>query len=283
MKLSKYMEKRPYIVCCICKNERKYIKEFVEYHLDLGFDKIIIGDNNDVNGETYDEILADNIECGEVEIVNLRGQVAKQMPFYNDIIHNYNYEWCAFIDCDEFLTFAEGSKFDNIKDFLDSNNKIKAYAVNWMVYGDNERVFAGEGDVVDRFKKPMPFTFKFHYNFPEDYHIKSILHKDVQANFISCPHNVTGYTNYYSPDGTALMKTSPFNPNMDFNVLYIRHFYTKSLEEWVNKKMKNKHADCKPSDLPIYYPISDFFIYNRVTDAKLNYLKKNGIQYTKKL
>ena len=47
--------------------------------------------------------------------------------------------------------------------------------------------------------------------------------------------------------------------------------------------MKNKHADCKPSDLPIYYPISDFFIYNRVTDAKLNYLKKNGIQYTKKL
>ena len=33
MKLSKYMEKRPYIVCCICKNERKYIKEFVETYV----------------------------------------------------------------------------------------------------------------------------------------------------------------------------------------------------------------------------------------------------------
>lgn len=277
------MNKRPYIVCCICKNELKYIKEFVEYHLDLGFDKIIIGDNNDLDGETYDEVLADNIEWGEVEIINLRGQVAKQMPFYNDVIHNYDYEWCAFIDCDEFLTFAEDSKFDNIKDFLNFNHDIKAYAVNWMVYGDNERVYAGTGDVVDRFKIPKPLDFKFHYNMPEDYHIKSILHKDVQANFRTCPHNVHEYLEYYSPDGTALHKSSPFNENMDYNVLYIRHFYTKSLEEWVNKKMKNKHADCVPSANVAYYPIEDFFIYNRITDAKIKYLKKNDIEFTKKL
>lgn len=277
------MNEKPYIVCCICKNELKYIKEFVEYHLDLGFDKIIIGDNNDVDGETYDEVLADNIEWGEVEIINLRGMVAYQMPFYNQIIHTYDYEWCAFIDCDEFLTFNENSGFDNIKDFLNSNPNIKAYAVNWMVYGDNERVYAGEGDVVDRFKKPMPFNFKFHYNIPENYHIKSILHKDVQANFKTCPHNVHEYLEYYSPNGTALHKTSPFNENMDYDVLYIRHFYTKSLEEWVNKKMKNKHADCLPSAIAVYYPIDDFFIYNRITDAKIKYLKKNGIEFTKKL
>ena len=38
-------------VCSICKNENLYIKEFVEYHLLLGVNKIIIYDNNDINGE----------------------------------------------------------------------------------------------------------------------------------------------------------------------------------------------------------------------------------------
>lgn len=276
------MEYKPYIVCCICKNESKYIEEFIEYHLELGFDKIIIGDNNDVDGERYDEQLKDYIDYGEVEIVDLRGLVAQQLPFYNSIIKNYKYEWCAFIDCDEFITFAKGSKFSNIKDFLNSRYNVFAYGLNWQVYGDNERVYAGNGDVVDRFKKPMPDDFKFHYNFPENYHIKSLIKlSGDEFVFDRTPHNVN-FNGYYSPDGSRI-EMSPFNNKIDYNVVYIRHYYTKSLEEWVNKKMKNKHADCKPTDLPIYYPIEDYFIYNRVTDAKIKYLKQHGIEYKKKL
>ena len=276
------MEKNPYIVCCICKNEGKYIKEFVEYHLDLGFDKIIIGDNNDLDGETYEEILSDNLEYDEVEIIDLRGKVGFQKQFYNNIIENYEYEWCAFIDCDEFITFSECSEFDNIKDFLDSRDNIYAYALNWQVYGDNERVFAGEGDVVDRFKTPKPIDFKFHYNFPENYHVKSLLNKGCsEFKFTENPH-IVNFNGYFSPNGTRI-NTSPFNPNLDFDILYIRHFYTKSLEEWVNKKMKNKYADWVPSNNHSYYPIDDFFIYNRVTDAKIKYLKQHGIEYKKKL
>ena len=42
------------IVVMIVKNEMRYLREFVDYHLDLGFDQIVIGDNNDVDGERYD-------------------------------------------------------------------------------------------------------------------------------------------------------------------------------------------------------------------------------------
>ena len=276
------MEEKPYLVCCICKNEGRYIEEFVEYHLELGFDKIIIGDNNDIDGERYDDQLKDYIDYGEVEIVDLRGKVAQQLLFYNNIIKNYKYEWCAFIDCDEFITFAKCSEYTDIKDFLNSRKNIYAYALNWRVYGDNNRVYAGKGDVLDRFKIPMPDDFKFHYNFPENNHIKSLIKlSGDEFIFYRTPHNVN-FNGYYSPSGKKI-KTSPFNPNQDFDVLYIRHFYTKSLEEWVNKKMKNKHADCKPTDLPIYYPIDDYFIYNKVTDAKIKYLKQHGIEYKKKL
>lgn len=271
-----------YIVCCICKNEKKYIEEFIEYHLQLGFDKIIIGDNNDIDGERYDEQLKDYIDYNEVEIVDLRGKVAIQKQFYNDIIRNYKYEWCAFIDCDEFITFSEKSKFNNIKDFLNSRKNVYAYALNWIVYGDNERVYAGKGDVVERFKQPLPLDIKINYNFPQNYHIKTILNSAVRNFYFDItPHNVN-FNGYFSPNGTKI-ETSPFNPNMDFDVVYVRHYYTKSLEEWVNKKMKNKYADCIPSDQISYYPIEDFFKYNRITEAKLKYLKKNGIEFNPKL
>lgn len=276
------MEEKPYLVCCICKNESRYIEEFIEYHLELGFDKIIIGDNNDVNGERYDDQLKDYIDYGEVEIVDLRGQVAQQLPFYNHIIKDYKYEWCAFIDCDEFITFAKDSKFNNIKDFLKSRDNVFAYGLNWQVYGDNNRVYAGDGDVVDRFRIPMPNNFTFHYKFPENYHIKSIIKLcGDEFTFDRTPHNVN-FNAYFSPSGEKF-QTCPFNPKMDFSVVYIRHFYTKSLEEWVNKKMKNKHADCKPTDLPVYYPIEDYFIYNKATEQKIKYLRQHGIEYKKKL
>ena len=32
----------------IAKNEEPYLKEWIEYHANLGFDKIIVCDNNDV-------------------------------------------------------------------------------------------------------------------------------------------------------------------------------------------------------------------------------------------
>ena len=35
-------------IVAIAKNEEPYLKEWVEYHFALGFDKIIICDNNDV-------------------------------------------------------------------------------------------------------------------------------------------------------------------------------------------------------------------------------------------
>ena len=271
------MEESPYIVCCICKNELSYIREFVEYHLNLGFDKIVIGDNNDVDGEDYNRILDEYIRDGRVVIVDLRGKVAVQKEFYNMIIEKADYSWCAFIDCDEFITFSEKTKFRNIKDFLRAYHTVQAFGLNWKVYGDNGNTYHGEGNVVDRFPNPMPYDFKFHYPFPENFHIKTILNKRAgYPKFMLSPHKVEAIP-YHSPNGTPI-GNSNFNQNLDYDVLFIRHFYTKSLEEWVGKKMNKGYADCvirgKES-----YPIKDYFIYNDMTEEKMEFLTKKGIQY----
>lgn len=104
----------PVIVCCIAKNEDNYIREFVEYHLGIGFDKIVVGDNNkEEKRDSVPSILADYIEDGRVEIVDLIGLDGMQLTFYNDIAANYDYEWCAFIDCDEFITFGKKGVFQH--------------------------------------------------------------------------------------------------------------------------------------------------------------------------
>ena len=58
-----------YIVLTFAKNEDRYIVEFVEHYLKLGFDKIIIVDNNDQ--PTLENILSEFIKQGTVELLDL--------------------------------------------------------------------------------------------------------------------------------------------------------------------------------------------------------------------
>lgn len=270
------MEKnKQIIVALIVKREYNYIREHIEYHLNLGFDKVYVGDNNNDNDEHYEDLLSDLIESGKVEILNYRYAPSQQIKFYNYIIENIDYEWCAFIDCDEFLTFNKDSKYTNIKDFLHSNNEIKNYHVNWMVYGDNEQCYKQNGGVVDRFITPKDNSFEFGYNFPENRHIKTILHKESDGRFIN-PHSVL-IDNAYSPSGKKVHKG--FFSDIDHSVLYIRHFYTKSLEEWVTTKMLRKGGN----NTNINYGLEVYFAYNEMTKEKKDFLDKMNLKINKNI
>ena len=45
------------VICVIAKKENKYIKEFIEHYIYLGINKILLYDNNDIEGENFDNIL----------------------------------------------------------------------------------------------------------------------------------------------------------------------------------------------------------------------------------
>lgn len=262
----------PISVACICKGEYPYLREFVDYHLLLGFDKIIIADNNDMDGERYDTLLGAYVDMGKVVVMDYRGRNAAQLRFYNEIIAAREYEWCAFIDADEFLTLPIGSKFRNIKEFLRSDIRIKAYKVNWMVFGDCGQIRKTNGNVVDRFVTPQKKNFKYHYAFSENAHVKSILHRDVWSWFKNNPHVATNVA-YNLPNGDDC-DSSPFNMRIDYNTIYIRHYYTKSLEEWMT--IKNQRGFATRIDRTEAYPIEDYFIYNDLTKDKIHYLFARG-------
>ena len=54
--------KKDICICLIGKNENLYIREFVEYYSFLGVGKLIIYDNNDINGEIFENVIDDYIK-----------------------------------------------------------------------------------------------------------------------------------------------------------------------------------------------------------------------------
>lgn len=257
-------------LCCIAKCENDYIKEFIDYYRDLGVDKIFIYDNNDTSGEYIENVLEeeDKILC---EIINYRGKKICQLTAYQECYtkYKYEYDWFLFFDCDEFLTFTHQK---TIKEFL-SLNKFKRQHIihiNWMCYGDNNLITNDGRKVTERFSNPIyPLDFKRQYNFPENNHVKSIVRGNLSCINWSCtPHTpISHFLSCCNPSGIKCDANSPFC-KYDFNVAYIRHYLTKTIEEWITIKQRRGYPDQYKHEYEKKLNIKEFFKVNRWSKDK---------------
>ena len=220
-----------YIVCSCARGENDYIKEWVEHYLNLGFDKIIICDNND--DDSICGVLSEYIERGQVEIFNCRGFNSFQVQFYSMFCTEGNYKWCGYFDCDEFL---ELGTYSNIKDYLAKKENEICISFNWLMFGSNGRLFKEEGSVQERFKYPVsPAALFFENSF-----VKSIVKggdtfkNGCWFNGSHIPMTTPMYTHsvggYFSTDNDS---HNYFPPR--YKEGYIKHYYTKSFDEWMCK------------------------------------------------
>jgi hypothetical protein len=248
--------------------ENDYIRFFVEYYQHLHFDKIIIYDNNDPDGEKFEDVINDYIQSGFVEIVNFRGRKVAQTQAYQDCYDRFNkqYDWIAFFDVDEFLTFSDDSmdihRFLNQKKFL----PYQLMHINWRVYGDSDLLDNDGRNVVERFVEPLPDDN------PVNRHIKSLIRGGLSyLKWKKNPHTPASYGYHCcNPLGESVIGKSPFM-DYDFCVVYIRHYTTKTIGEWVKNKMKRGTPDKPDECWKLYLNLDTFFSYNRKTDEKLLY------------
>lgn len=220
-----------YVVCSCARNENDYIVEWVNHYLNLGFDKIFICDNND--DESLGNVLSEYINNGTVEIFDCRGFVSFQVQFYAMFCTEGNYKWCGYFDCDEFL---ELGTYSNIKEYLATKEDEICVSFNWMVFGGNGEYTKREGGVQERFKYPVsPISL-----FTENVFVKSIVrggdifkngcwfngsHIPIVDNMFN--HKIGGYFQ------TNSQSHNYFPPR--YKEGYIKHYYTKSFDEWMQK------------------------------------------------
>ncbi len=103
-------------ICAIAKDEDFFIKEWVEYHLLIGFEHIYIYDNN--SSVPISNTLSDYVDSCLVTVIDFPLDMDQQRKAYMDGLQKYGSEckWMAVIDIDEFIVPKQEN---DIRDILD--------------------------------------------------------------------------------------------------------------------------------------------------------------------
>ena len=228
-------------LCVIAKNENLYAREFVEYYKKIGYDKIFIYDNNEINGEYFEEVINDYVKNGFVNIINFRGRNPNsnpQVPAYRDCYQRNNklFDWLSFFDMDEFLEINK--KYNSIKDFL--SDKIFEFCdnikINWLLYAHNNNLNYENISLLKRMNGS---------SLSKNKRIKSTVRGNLPVNYwINCsnPHTSKLNISSCSSSGKKIKYDSPFNNPPDYINAKLNHYYYKSFEEYC-LKIKRGRAD----------------------------------------
>ena len=272
-------------LCGIGKLENNYVREWVEHHKKLGFNKIFLYDNNDVDGERFEDVIGDYVKSGYVEILDVRGEPNRQISAYDELYHGKAkaYDWVAYFDIDEFL-FLDNAK--SIQEFV-NDRKYTAFneiAINWKYYDDNGQVGVVNNHYacLDRFTHEhlQPTTAKY----PEASFTKRLVKCNIPGVVVNSSHGPLDRTRSTEAKYCATLKNpmvhccnvegckvSPINgtaiQNWSHNGAHLKHFRFKTIEEYITKKMKRGYPTLYRNcgkDLNII----DFFRLNATTEEK---------------
>ena len=268
-------------LCTIGKKENLYASEFVEHYKKIGYDKIFIYDYNDIGDERFEDVLNNQISNNFVKIINYRGYRGKrQSPQSDAFIDCYeknknNYDWLSFFDFDEFL---EINKNRNIKEYLKNKifKKCANIKINWLMFSDNNLLYYENIPVQKRFAKPL---YHDHANIV----IKSTVRGNLKFNYwrnMNNPHSSNNYLTACNSMGNIINPTSFYISPFNHEYSYLKHYPTKTIQEYCNK-IKKGRADLfikfDNKTLENYY--NYFFERNIKTKKKIEYFK-NSFNFT---
>ena len=210
------------LLCAIAKQENLYIKEWVKYHLELGFDHITIYDNNETDGEKISDVIGG---YPNVNIIDFRGRHQKscetQVAAYNACYKGAStYDWVMFMDIDEFLWLKD---YTNIKSFLEQSWVKKANVIrfHWKCYSDNGKLKYEDLPVMERFTEVCK-------NVEVNYHTKQMYRTKLGTLRIVNVHYTNHVNNIYYPDGKpAPYITTTKDKHIHDGVAHIKHYVTK--------------------------------------------------------
>lgn len=265
------------VLCCLAKNEHLYINDFVNHYLKLGFDKIYIYDNDDLDKP----FIGDYIENKEkVEIIDKRG-VSKpklQQEIYTDFYYSHKFDWVFYCDIDEFLFGV-----DNVKTFLHrfDNKKIGQVRVKWKLIGD-------DGFITRDMSKPVYEIFSHRAKSTLNRGLngrgnlenqgKAFVRGGIKNVVVTSPHfaSIGCRSNIIIsclPSGKPCYSGVVIREDYSQETIYLNHYMTKSLSEFINQKLNRSDAVfVNKLTLDYYWRI------NKKTKEKLEYLKSIGLE-----
>lgn len=241
-----------YAICAIIKDEQLYLKEWIDYCLNIGFTDIYLYE--DINSKShlyitnnYSNVKLFQYNESQMSLNNYNGIDAKQLGLFYYFIKTYQnvFDWVAFIDPDEFIEFENGYSLEKLcDDFKDYHSIYLTY----KIYGANNNIKRPTGGLLENYTSvPLPYK-KWKTNH------KSLVNLSfIDNSFTNVHHARHGvYTDY-----KKRYYLSNFNKDLCYDKAWINHYFTKSWEDWI-ERFTQKGDVAKGNR-----KISEFFIYNK--------------------
>ena len=244
-------------IIAIAKNENLYLKEWIDWHLGLGFDNIVIG----LNDDEFKPLITNP----RVTYKDYSGVDKLQSLAYTEMYQEYRkyFDWIAFFDIDEFV-MLDG--FDTIQDFL-QDFVCDEVRLSCKHFSDGDMLDTdGDYRVVERFTQP--------YYTNLDTFVKSIINTRIELG----ERKIYGHGIY---DKTLDARNALGDPCENFNqhttrIVYerawINHYPTKTIGEYIRQKYRRGGANKNPKRYSNWEQY--FFRTNRKTKEKLDYANK---------
>jgi O-antigen biosynthesis protein len=226
-------------VCAIIKNEASYIYEWLSYHYTVGVRRFILYDN----GST-DDTRAVIRHWPRSDLVTMVDwpMAGGQVSAYADMLKRFRDagEWCAFIDCDEFLCPQTNLSVDEILGQLGPD--VEGLYVYWLMFGSSGHLRRQPGLVTETFRMRMPEDASSHH------YGKSIMRlaKVTEATI----HLFRANGKIVNDEGWELDKSSvDHQVRKSHKLIALNHYFTKSREEWVIRRSMGKvtHTEGQPN------------------------------------
>ena len=212
-------------ILTIIKNE-SYIEDFIKYHLNLGINHIFIFTDVD-NNYSYNKF--DNVTIKSITEVNpykIKCQGDYICSGINYIKNNYDYDWCFTLDPDEYITIENNNTLEEI---LNQFKNYDALVLQWQNYGANGLIYTPDysnKSIQEIYTKkgPMSCNDKQSMTTKTAYKLKTFTDQSLFS-----VHLPSDNIKWCKPNFKNIKK------DVVYGNIYIRHYITKSFEEYVYK------------------------------------------------
>ena len=260
-------------VVAIFKDEARYLKEWLDYHLLAGIEHFYLYNNN--SSDDFAEVLAPYVDAKLVTLTAWPGKL-QMFPAYNDAIEKFRFDcrYMAFIDLDEFIFPKTNQSVAEVVDeiFAEYPN-MAALGVNWQCFGSN-RLEAADytRGVLERFTRRAKtdwFSAGKDDSNEGNIYIKSIVNPR-RVDYFSSPHFAICFADLKTINSRGEETYLAGSYPVAADKIVVNHYFTKSREEYARKKMPKGSVAVKEN----YYNLMMFDVYDRndvFDDGILNY------------
>jgi Glycosyltransferase family 92 len=197
--------------CAIFRDEARYLAEWIELHLLVGFEHLFLYDNLSTDG--FADVLGPYLAEGTVTLTDWP-QFPGQISAYDHCVrtHGKGWRWIAFIDLDEFLFSPQRQP---VPETLSRYEHLPAVGALWAMFGTSGHATPPAGLVIENYTQR-------HVGRRNARHFKSVVDPAAVSRCVG-PHAFA----YRDPRWA-----SPVPRFAGWDELRVNHYFTRSQQEF---------------------------------------------------